>query len=220
MTALQATTKNTSLKVNHLHREASFYQEAFIASLPYIQQLGSLLVSDYGFRQVNAVDVFMLEPVIQSCTPGSTVLNLISTPLLPLSSPDDITAGTIHLIQLPLDITSLLNCGAFASNSPACLKGMKRIAFATILSSDGCLVTEETFAIPSLRDLVLFLQCLLPSSSALALSLALSTRSHIAPEAKSNKKERKALEIVEKEREDKLAHVHTWRSKTIKSDAK
>ncbi|WVQ82690.1 hypothetical protein IAT38_004822 [Cryptococcus sp. DSM 104549] len=156
----------------HLRREPSFYQEAFLASSPYLEQIRRALIAEHGFREVNRVDQVPARPLSPH---DAFLLNLISAPVSPSSdtpsSPS--TGGTIHLLQLHSELTLLLPHGAStppASSSPLGLEAQCRVAFATLLTPGACLITDESMAIPPLRDLVHFLQCLLPSHSALALS--------------------------------------------------
>ncbi|ODO07222.1 hypothetical protein L198_00801 [Cryptococcus wingfieldii CBS 7118] len=195
-------------KIYNLHREQSFYQEAFFSSLPYIQQLQQQLVP-YGFREINIMDEAMLKPVIQPSFSGSMILNLISAPLSPLTATESLAAeeatGTIHLLQLPLDLTTFFAPVApYTSVQPACYENQRRIAFATIVSPSTCLITPETMAIPPLRDLIHFLQCLLPSSSALSLSSVSSATKDQYPGADRSS-------AAAKEAEDRVNEVALWR---------
>ncbi|WVQ70907.1 hypothetical protein IAR50_000432 [Cryptococcus sp. DSM 104548] len=204
-----ASSPTSPSKVYNLHREPTFYQEAFLSSFPYIQQLQQELVP-YGFREVSIMDEAMLKPVVRPSVPGTMILNLVSAPLSPLtaheSSAIEDATGTIHLLQLPVDLTAFIApIAPFTSIQAACYENQRRVAFATIVSPETCLITPETMAIPPLRDLVYFLQCLLPSSSALSLSLVSPIKKDQVFGAD------KSLAAAKEAEEDSINSVALWR---------
>ncbi|WVW82405.1 hypothetical protein I302_104412 [Kwoniella bestiolae CBS 10118] len=140
-------------KPHNLIREPTFYQEAYLASSHYIQAIGNQLKRDWGFREIKQDDVARHQPFLQS-NHGHDHHNL----LLNLISP----TTPHHIIQLPLSLLSI-------TRAP---KGHMRLsAFSTVLTPSYTHITESTYSIPPLRDLISFFQCLLPSSNALSLSL-------------------------------------------------
>ncbi|OCF55364.1 hypothetical protein L486_06847 [Kwoniella mangroviensis CBS 10435] len=147
------TTSRSLSKRNKPHtliREPTFYQEAYLASFLYIQAIGNQLKRDWGFREINEGDVARLHPFIQT-DKDELLLNLISP-------------STIHhIIQLPLSLLSL-------PHGVQC--HIRLSTFSTVLTSTYTHVTPSTYDIPPLKDLISFLQCLLPSSDALSLSLS------------------------------------------------
>ncbi|WRT64239.1 uncharacterized protein IL334_001170 [Kwoniella shivajii] len=132
-----------------LIREPTFYQEAYVASFPYIQAIGNQLVRECGFRLVQQGDVARYSPFLIDDNDDLLLLNLIST-----SSP-------VHIIQLPELFTSLIS-------TPE--THIRLSTFSTVLTSCYIHITESTHSIGPLSDLISFLQCLLPSSNALSLS--------------------------------------------------
>ncbi|WWD09505.1 hypothetical protein V865_007629 [Kwoniella europaea PYCC6329] len=137
-------------KPHTLIREPTFYQEAYLASFPYIQAIGNQLKRDWGFREIDEGDVARFHPFIQT-DKDDLLLNLISQ------------STTHHIIQLPLSLLSL----------PHGIQRHVRLStFSTVLTSTYTHLTPSTYDIPPLKDLISFLQCLLPSSNALSLSLS------------------------------------------------
>ncbi|WWD17781.1 hypothetical protein CI109_102223 [Kwoniella shandongensis] len=161
-------------------REPSFYQAAYTASMSYLLTIRADLITKYGFREIGMIDEVMSRPFIHHAAlvdsdethhhhsePNAQpmIINLIYTP------PDSNVTNretTIHLIQLPYDISSLVRS---THRDDTIGHGSISIeSFATLLTPSSCHVTNTTMSIPPLSDLINFLQCLLPSSSALALS--------------------------------------------------
>ncbi|WWC99784.1 hypothetical protein V866_006689 [Kwoniella sp. B9012] len=124
-------------KPHTLIREPTFYQEAYLASFPYIQAIGNQLKRDWGFREIDEGDVAMFHPFVQT-DKDELLLNLISQ------------STTYHIIQLPLSLLSL----------PHGLQRHIRLStFSTVLTSTYTHITPSTYDIPPLKDLISFLQC-------------------------------------------------------------
>ncbi|WVQ62096.1 uncharacterized protein L199_000234 [Kwoniella botswanensis] len=137
-------------KPHTLIREPTFYQEAYLASIPYIQTIGNQLKRDWGFREIDEGDVARFQPFIQT-DKDELLLNLISK------------STTHHLIQLPLSLLS---------HPHGIQRHVRLSTFSTVLTSTYTHISPSTYDIPPLKDLRSFLQCLLPSSNALLLSLS------------------------------------------------
>ncbi|WVF70525.1 hypothetical protein IAT40_005315 [Kwoniella sp. CBS 6097] len=145
-------------------REARFYQEAYEASGAYMSNIGKQLSGRFGFRIVTERDVAIHQPFVISSSDQPLLLNLIASTSTPSGSVQ------VHIVQLPAQLSAFFDArGNSDARSP--LSTHPRLTtFSTLLTPTACHITQKTLDIPLLNDLISFLQCLLPSSTALALT--------------------------------------------------
>nr|XP_018267019.1 uncharacterized protein I303_01000 [Kwoniella dejecticola CBS 10117]OBR89177.1 hypothetical protein I303_01000 [Kwoniella dejecticola CBS 10117] len=93
-------------------------------------------------------------------------------------------------------------------------------AFSTVLTSSYIRITEDTLSIGPLRDLISFLQCLLPSSNALSLAPSSSATSSFAIGRCLGTSEGDA-DLVDRQREDRQIEetkglmIDSWRGAVV-----
>ncbi|WWC66528.1 uncharacterized protein I206_100431 [Kwoniella pini CBS 10737] len=177
-----------------LIREASFYQEAYLASSSYIRAIGNQLKKDWGFRQIEKSDVSKYQPFLSN-NEDDLLLDLICT-----TAPQ-------HIIQLPINLINL-------KITPKCqMDSLALSSFSTILTSCYVKITDETIIVNPLKDLISFLQCLLPSSNALSLSPPTKTISTFGRCLGTSEKYSKTRLELEQEEEEKIRNnsIDSWR---------
>ncbi|WVQ97395.1 hypothetical protein IAU59_004508 [Kwoniella sp. CBS 9459] len=157
-------------------REANFYQEAYEASHAYIANIGTQLTTRYGFRVLEERDVAIHHPFATTSSTRPFLLNLIS------STPSPTTHAQIHIVQLPAELSALLNDYDTSAINPHAMGHPRLTTFSTVLTPTACHITQSTLELPPLNDLISFLQCMLPSATALALTASSCTSAHDDPE--------------------------------------
>ncbi|WWC86344.1 uncharacterized protein L201_001217 [Kwoniella dendrophila CBS 6074] len=187
-------------------RESNFYQEAYLASFPYIISLGEDLKANWEFREIDENDVARYQPFISSnfdIENDDLILNLIKIN----------NSNIIQLIQLPKQLSDLSNSN---SNWHARLSTLS-----TVLTPSYIRITKETEFIHPLNDLILLLQCLLPStnnalfsssSSTTTKQLGVGRSSNITClENNDNNQKQMQQQQEEEEEKEKISLIDSWR---------